>query len=218
MTRLAVLAVLLAAAPAAAQEAPVSTAAVQASTAAVQLSTVPVAAPLSPLRTPPLRHLLADINRLMANGGGVPPEKLEDINAKAAALRAKVREALGRDILDEIERQEAPLRAEAALQALAAARAALQAWYAAHGGSYPASPAELVPSRLQELPWLELPGHEPTNAVTVIDSKKYDGDAAAAVTDSGGWLYFAAPGSDNYGLLLLDCRHLHPGGVEFYKY
>ena len=213
MTRLAALTLLLAAAPAAAQEA-----AVQASTAAVQLSTEPVQAALSPLRRPPLRLLLADLNLLLARGGAAPEEKLQALDSQAAALRAGIREALGKDILDAAEREEAPLRAAEALKALAVFRSALQAAYAAGGGKYPASPSELVPGRLPAVPELYLPWHGPSQAVTLINSDKYDKDVSKAATDSGGWLYFAAPGSDNYGLLLIDCAHRHPAGDEFYKY
>lgn len=218
MKKTAALALLLAAAPAAAQEAPVSTAAVQASTAPVQLSTAPAAVPLPAWRLPPLRRLTTELNRLIERGGALPPERLGPIEAQAAALRLQVREALGKDLLDAIEREEAPLRAVAALKALAAFRAALQAAYAAGGGKYPASPAELAPGLLPAVPELHLPGHEPSPAVTAIDSKDYDKDVSKAVKDSGGWLYFAAPGSDNYGLLLIDCAHRHPAGEEFYKY
>lgn len=218
MTRAALLAALLAAAPAAAQEAAVSTSSVQASTAAVQLSTAPTAAPLPAWRLPPLRRLTADLDRLIARGGALPPERLDALAAQAAALRLQVREALGPEVIEAAEREEAPARAAAALQTLAAFRKALQAWYAAGGGKYPASPAELAPTALPAVPELHLPGHEPSSAVRVIDSSKYDKDVPGAVTDSGGWLYFASPDSDNYGLLLIDCRHAAPGGAEFYKY
>lgn len=212
MKKLAALSLLLAAAPAAAQEAAVSTA------AAVQVSTAAVAAPLAPARVPPLRRLITDLNRLIADGGSAQPEKLDAIAAQAAALRAGVREALGKELLEAAELQEAPARAAAALETLAAFRKELRAWYAANGGKYPASPAELAPGRLPAVPELYLPGHEPSAAVTVIDSGKFDKDISKAVKDSGGWLYFAAPDSDNYGLLLIDCAHPNTAGQEFYKY
>ncbi|MDP2866407.1 MAG: hypothetical protein Q8O90_09205, partial [Elusimicrobiota bacterium] len=57
-----------------------------------------------------------------------------------------------------------------------------------------------------------------TAEVTIINSKKYDKDFSRAVDDTGGWLYFSNPESDNYGLLLLDCSHTEAGGSEFFKY
>lgn len=221
MTGLAALTLLLAAAPSAAQEAAVPAAAAQAvavSTPAVQLSTAPAAVPLPAWRVPPLRRLAVELNRLIERGGALPPERLGPIEAQAVLLRQQLREALGREVIEAAEREEEPARAAAALEALAAFRKALRAWYAANGGKYPASTSELVPGLLPAPPELHLPGHEPSEAVTLIDSKKYDKDVSKAAADSGGWLYFADPGSDNYGLLLIDCTHTHPAGEEFYKY
>ena len=219
MLKTALTLLLAAAANGAAQETSVSTAAVQASTAAVQLSTAPVPGPLPEWRLPPLRRLSADLDRLARLGWHLPPERLDALAAEATALSARVREALGKDVLAAVEREEAPRRSEEALKTLAAFRSALQAAYAAGGGKYPASPAELAPGRLPAVPELYLPGHEPSSAVILIDSKKFDKDISKAVTDSGGWLYFAAPESANYGLLLLDCSHQEPGSTEeFYKH
>lgn len=203
----------------AAQVPAVATAAVQASTAAaVQLSTAPVPAPMPEWRLSPLRRLSVDLDRLARFGWSLPPERLDALAAEAAALSARVREALGRDVLAAVEREEAPRLSEAAKKTLARFRAELQVYYATNGGKYPASPAKLVPDQINSVPAIELPGHEASAAITLIDSKKFDRDASKAVTDSGGWLYFTATDSANYGLLLIDCSHREPGGEEFYKY
>ncbi|OGR62400.1 MAG: hypothetical protein A2X31_01675 [Elusimicrobia bacterium GWB2_63_22] len=202
----------------AAQETAVATAPVQASTAAVQLSTAPVPAPLPEWRLSPLRRLSVDLDRLARFGWSLPPERLDALAAEAAALSARVREALGRDVLAAVEREEAPRLSEAAKKTLARFRAELQVYYATNGGKYPASPARLAPDQIHSVPALELPGHEASAVITLIDSRKFDNDASKAVTDSGGWLYFTAPESANYGLLLIDCSHREPGGEEFYKY
>lgn len=203
--------ILTALSPAAAQETAVSTAAVQASTAAAVI-------PLPPERTPALRRLMKDLNLLLQRGGELPPARLNALDEETVKFGEKVREALGREMLEDAARSEEADRAAAAKKALAGLRRALQLYYAANGAKYPASPADLVPAQLPEVPELDLPGHQASAAVAVIDSKKYDKDASEAVKDSGGWLYFSSPESSNYGLLLIDCGHRAPGGEEFYKY
>lgn len=195
----------------AAQEAAVSTAAVQASTAAA-------VAALPADRAPALRRLMLDLNLLLERGGGVPPEKLDALAVETAKFNTILRETLGAEILADLIRREDAERAETAKKILARFRAELQVYYATNGGKYPASPARLVPDQITAVPALELPGHEASAVITLIDSKKFDKDASKAVTDSGGWLYFTATDSANYGLLLIDCSHREPGGEEFYKY
>ena len=195
----------------AAQQTAVSTAAVQASTAAA-------VAELPAERAPALRRLMKDLNLLLERGGEVPPEKLDALAVETKKFNAVLRETLGAEILADLIRREDAERSETAKKILARFRAELQVYYATNGGKYPASPAKLVPDQINSVPALELPGHEASAAITLIDSKKFDRDASKAVTDSGGWLYFTAPESANYGLLLIDCSHREPGGEEFYKY
>jgi len=185
------------------------------------VSTAPAAAvlPLPQKQAPALRLLLKDLNLLLERGGELPQDKLDALAAETERYGAKVREAMGPKMLEDAARREEAARSAGALKALAVFREALQAYYAANGGKYPASPADLVPARLSALPELLPPGHDaPSSAATIIDSQKYDADVAAVVKDSGGWLYFASPASANYGLLLIDCTHRAAGGEEFYKY
>lgn len=195
----------------AAQQTAVSTAAVQASTAAA-------VAELPAERVPALRRLMRDLNLLLERGGGVPPEKLDALAVETAKFNLVLRETLGAEILADLIRREDAERSETAKKILARFRAELQVYYATNGGKYPASPARLAPDQIHSVPALELPGHEASAVITLIDSRKFDRDASKAVTDSGGWLYFTAPESANYGLLLIDCSHREPGGEEFYKY
>ena len=124
--------------------------------------------------------------------------------------------------LAEVARRERELdekaRAASAARTLQAFRAALQVAYTEAGGKYPKSPAELAPRVIQAVPELHLPGHERTNKIKLVDSRKYDADISKAVSDSGGWLFFSNPESANYGLLVLDCSHPGEDGQKFYEY
>lgn len=104
------------------------------------------------------------------------------------------------------------------LEALRALRLALRRYYADTGGRYPASPAALVPGYLPALPVPALPGHAATALVTVAEGREHDKEIAGAVTDSGGWLYFSGAGSANRGLLVIDCSHAGPEGLEYFRY
>lgn len=187
-------------------------------TAAVQASTASAVAELPAAHAPALRRLMRDLNLLLERGGGVAPEKLDALAVETKKFNAVLRETLGAEILADLIRREDAERSETAKRILARFRAELQVYYATNGGKYPASPARLVPDQITSVPALELPGHEASSAITLIDSKKFDRDASKAITDSGGWLYFTATDSANYGLLLIDCSHREPGGEEFYKY
>lgn len=193
---------------------------------AVKPSTAAPAAAQKPPRfdsySPAIQRTMKNLSVLLERGAEVPPERLEALAPELAAFNEKVKEALGPDILAAVARRERELedkeRSAKALRTLQAFRAALQVYYGEKGGEYPKSPAQLVPAMLSGVPELLLPEHDRTSGITVIDSKKYDKDFSRAVTDSGGWLYFSNPGSDNYGLLVLDCSHAEAGGTEFFRY
>lgn len=179
--------------------------------------------PAEPLHTPvkyseEMRATLKDLALLLDRGAEVPPERLDALIPELKKFRDDLRTAIGGEILAQEAVKEDRARSEAAKQTLQGLRSSLQVYYIEHDGRYPKTPADLVPSDLPSVPWLELPGHARTNAITVINSRKYDRDVSKAVTDSGGWLYFSDPASVNYGLLVIDCRHREAGGGEFYKY
>lgn len=169
-----------------------------------------------------IARTIRDLAALLERGAEIPAARLDALAPELKRFEDKVRDALGGDITAELARreqdQEDAARAAAAKQALRDLRAALQVYYGDHGGKYPADLAALAPGGLPAIPELYLPGHARTSAVKVIDSKAYDKDLAGAVTDAGGWLYFANPGSTSYGLLVINCRHAEAGGQEFYKY
>lgn len=169
-----------------------------------------------------IQRTIKNLSALLERGAEIPPSRLDALAPDLAAFDGKVKEALGKEILADIARKEKELddkeRSAAAKKALQAFRAGLQAYYGAKGGEYPKEPALLIPAQLGEIPGLHLPEHKPTAGITVINSKKYDKDLGRAVDDTGGWLYFSSPDSDNYGLLLLDCSHTETGGSEFFKY
>lgn len=171
---------------------------------------------------PEILRTIKNLSALLERGAEIPPSRLDALAPDLAAFDEKVKTALGGEILADIARREKELddreRSAAARKALQAFRAGLQVYYGVKGGEYPKEPTLLVPSIIGEVPGLRLPGHKPTAEVRVINSKKYDKDPSRAVDDTGGWLYFSDPGSDNYGLLLLDCSHTETGGSEFYKY
>ncbi len=171
---------------------------------------------------PEIMQTMKNLALLMDRASEVPPEKLNALVPDIARLNAKVKETLGEKILAEVAAREKAIedkaRSEAALSALRSFRAALQVYYGVNGGKYPKNPSELATAGLTAVPELYLPNHERTTEITVIDSKKYDKDPSKAVKDTGGWLYFSAPGSDHYGLLLLDCSHVSPEGAAFSSY
>jgi hypothetical protein len=82
-------------------------------------------------------------------------------------------------------------------------RSGLEIYKTDHNGTFPRSLQELVPEYISSIPELYLPGHKTTSAV--IDITTADGDLASSIVNSGGWLYFSAPHSPNYGKVVLDC-------------
>ncbi|MDD5210405.1 MAG: hypothetical protein PHV36_13515 [Elusimicrobiales bacterium] len=171
---------------------------------------------------PEILLAIKNLSALLERGAEIPQGRIDALAPELSPFNAKVRTALGKEILEDIARREKELddreRSAAAKKTLQAFRAALQVYYGDKGAVYPKNPGLLVPDIITEVPELHLPGHERTARVTVIDSKKYDKDLGRAVEDTGGWLYFSDPGSDNYGLLVLDCSHLETGGSEFFRY
>ena len=163
-----------------------------------------------------LKHLSA----LLTMGYRVDQSELDSLAAELIKLDARVKNLLGPALLKELEdrekEQELRARIAGAKEALAAARSAIILYYGDLEGKYPASPAALVPSYLPAMPELELPGHEKTAAIAVTDDAGTD--LSKAVTDSGGWLYFANPGSRYFGMLILNCSHKDDAGTELYKY
>jgi len=192
---------------------------------AVVVSTAAAAAqkPSAPDKyAPEILRTMRNLSALLERGAEIPPSRMDVLAPELAAFNGKVKDALGKEILADIARKEKELddreRSAAAKKTLQAFRAGLQVYYGVKGGEYPKDPALLIPAMIREVPELHLPEHKRTSEVTVINSKKYDKDFSRAVEDTGGWLYFSDPGSDNYGLLLLDCSHTEAGGSEFYKY
>ncbi len=171
---------------------------------------------------PEILLAIKNLSALLERGAEIPQGRIDALGPELSPFNAKVKTALGKEILADIALREKELddkeRSAAARRTLQAFRAALQVYYGENGAVYPKNPGLLAPGIIQEVPELHLPGHERTAKVTVIDSKKYDKDLGRAVGDSGGWLYFSDPGSDNYGLLVLDCSHLETGGSEFFRY
>jgi len=195
----------------------------QAKPVAASTETAAAQKPAAPVKyAPEILLTMKNLSALLERGAEIPPSRMDALLPDLAAFNGKVKEALGKEILADIARKEKELdekeRSAAAKKALQTFRAGLRAYYSAKGGEYPRDPALLIPAQLPEVPELHLPGHERTAEVTIINSKKYDKDFSRAVDDTGGWLYFSDPESDNYGLLLLDCDHAETGGSEFFKY
>ncbi len=169
-----------------------------------------------------IMRTMSNLSALLEHGAEIPAERMDALAPDLKKFDGKVKDALGKEITEELARrekeQQEQLRAAAAKRALQDVRAALQVWYGDNGGKYPADLAALTPGKIPAIPELWLPGHKKTAEVRIIDSKKYDKDLSGAVTDDGGWLYFSNPGSSSYGLLVLNCRHTEAGGQEFYKY
>lgn len=167
---------------------------------------------------PEIREAMRSLSILLERGAEVKPAKLDALSAELKKFDNKVKDALGREILEQAAAKEKEIedraRAAAAKKTLQDLRLKLQADYAEKGGVYPADLSALAGG----IPALLLPGHGQAAGVRVIDSKKYDWDLGKAVDDTGGWLYFSAAGSASYGMLLLDCGHKDADGTEFYKY
>lgn len=184
--------------------------------------TAPPAPPANARHYPEILQLMKNLSVLMERGGEIAPESMDALAPELTKLNAKVKDALGDKILAEVAAREKAIedkaRTENSLATLRGFRGTLQVYYGDNGAKYPKTPAELAPKYVQSMPELYLPGHDRTPGVTVIDSKKFDKDISKAVKDTGGWLYFSDPASENYGLLLLDCSHAGPEGMKFYEY
>ncbi len=218
MTKFIFAAVLACAAPAGAQEAASPAAQEAARPAPTQSQQVEAALK----NYPEIMQIMKNLSVLMERGAEIPPERMAALAPELGKFNGRVKETLGEKILADVAAREKAIedkeRTGAALDTLRSFRAALQVSYGQNGGKYPKSPAEMVSVNITAVPELYLPGHERTNRITVITSRKHDKDASKAVTDSGGWLYFSDPASVNYGLLLLDCSHDGPDGMKFFEY
>ncbi len=196
--------------------------------AALSAQDAPGPAPAKPAAAPQAKYsaeilrTMKHLSVLLERSAEVPQERIDALAPEIAAFDEKVKSALGKDLLSDISRREKEeedkARATSAKKTLQQFRGALQVYYGEQGGVYPKKLTQLIPSVMQEVPELYLPGHGRTSKVTIIDSRKYDKDFSKAITDSGGWLYFSDPQSSNYGLLLLDCSHNDAGGPEFFRY
>lgn len=184
----------------------------------VKVATQPAAPAQETRYAPEILETMKNLSILLERGAEVKPAKLDTLAAEMKKFNGRVKDTLGEEILAVAAAKEKELenraRTAAAKRTLQDLRVKLQAYYAGKGGVYPADLTALAGG----IPELYLPGHQQTAAVKVMDSKQYDKDFSKAVEDSGGWLYFSAPGSANYGMLLLDCSHKDDGAVEFYKY
>lgn len=206
--------------PAAAQQAPAQDAPAQTAPAAQEAAqpAPPAAGKYQPEILQAMKHLAL----LLERGGEIAPEKLDALAPQLSAFNGRLKEAIGEKILAEVARREKEAedkaRGEEALALLKAFRGALQVAYTEAGGRYPKTPAALAPRHVAAVPRLRLPGHEASDKVRLVGSRKYDGNPAKAVDDSGGWLYFSDPDSANYGLLMLDCSHEGPEGAKFSDY
>ncbi|MDA8130030.1 MAG: hypothetical protein M0011_00855 [Elusimicrobia bacterium] len=162
------------------------------------------------------------LDLLQERGAEIPQDRIDVLMPQLKVFNAGLRAAIGDKILAEAaareKEKEDRLLTENAVRLLQSARAALQVYYGVHDGKYPQDLAELVPDYLAAIPEATLPDHAATAGVKRVDSKKYDKDYPKAVSDEGGWLYFSDKGSQNYGLLLLNCSHTGPEGLKFYEY
>ena len=142
------------------------------------------------------------------------------ISSAAAFIAAGTPSALPPAAGSELERKLKDTRDRAAaaraVRDLARLRRALQDFFADAGGRWPASLEELVPGYLPAIPVLDLPAHEPAAPVKNVAGPLHDRDPLSAAADSGGWLYFSDPASDNWGLVLIDCSHDDGSGAPWH--
>ncbi len=101
---------------------------------------------------------------------------------------------------------------------LTAIRNAIQAYYGANEGKYPANLNDLVGEGkyLKELPKVKIPGHTASSAVKYIQAKVL---APENLDDAGGFAYY---NSEKYpetmGALVLNCKHKNSEGIPEYSY
>ena len=186
-----------------------------------QASTAPLAAaPQPPRYSPEILSAIKHLSTLLTRSFSVDQKELDGVAGEIVRLDVRVKDLLGPALIKEAEDQEKELqdrtRIARAKEELAAARSALILYYGDSEGKYPSAPAELIPNYMPSVPELELPGHTKTSAVELTDTT--GPDVGKAVTDSGGWLYFANPKSQNFGMLVLNCSHKDDKGIELYKY
>ncbi|MDT8286422.1 MAG: hypothetical protein RQ748_04865 [Elusimicrobiales bacterium] len=220
---------LLLALPLAAQEPQPAVSAHAASTSTI--SAVPVstgtAAPPAALSTrtaqgePPavLAEAVLCLETLRNNWRGSEEDLAVAISSAAVFIADGTPAALPPEAAAELRRGLTAMRDRAAAKKarrdLLRVRRALQDFFADKGGRWPSALEELVPGYLPAIPVLDLPGHGPAAAVRYVSGRLYDEEVASAVADTGGWLYFSGPASDNWGLALIDCSH-QDGGTAWH--
>ncbi len=93
-------------------------------------------------------------------------------------------------------------------------RDALQIYYCDKPDKVPSSLADLVPSYLDEVPELDIPGYKKTGNVTVL--KKANGAGISNfVANKGGWLYMADPAWGQSERVFMDARVMFEGKALF---
>jgi len=190
-----------------------------------QTSTAPAAA-VPPIPAQPPRYsreilsALKHLSALLSKGSLVDQKGLDSAAKEISELDARMISLLGPTIIRQLEEEEKDLMTKAQVAAareeLYRMRSLLLAYYSDSDGKYPETPAGLVPNYIPAMPELELPWHAKTGALELI--REAGVEPAQVVTDTGGWLYFADPRSDNFGMLILNCSHKDDKGVELYKY
>lgn len=93
-----------------------------------------------------------------------------------------------------------------ALARLNTVRSALTVYKSDHNGAFPEKLGDLVPKYLSSIPELNLPGHEKTAGVINV-GQEIVRRQEELINDDGGWRYFSAPDSPDYGKVALDCTH-----------
>ncbi|HAH31801.1 MAG TPA: hypothetical protein DCL44_05755 [Elusimicrobia bacterium] len=169
------------------------------------------------------RQTIKDLAAILAKQDRLDPKKLDDAAKDIVKLDKKLKALLGLEIIKELETEEKALlekeQSSSAKTNLALVRSALQIYYGDHNGVFPDTLYGLTPDYLNSVPDLQLPGHEKTDKITMIDSRKHETSLSSAVADSGGWLYFTNKDSINSGMLIIDCSHKDPEeNLEWYKY
>ena len=191
----------------------VSTAATAGIEAAAKASdSAPAALELPPEQAATIRSATQHLSALISKWALLDPKELEVVLTEAAALDVRITDLLGPVVMSDLEEKRKEQLAQTELQGI---RSLLIAYYGDNEGAYPKTPEELIPKYLAAIPELELPYHTRTEAIEL--NADAGADMAKAVTDSGGWLYFANPASANFGMLTLNCSHKDRKGDEFYR-
>lgn len=160
------------------------------------------------------RSIIFNLGFVDASSRTLDVATLKTVNERLERIKEELATLSDPNGLEKLSKQ---VRISSAKRTLGSMRSALSIFYGDAEGEYPSHLTELVPRHLPALPPLDLPGHERTETVLILDARD-DEELQGQLEDTGGWAYVADPHSRMYGMVVIDCTHADASGRTLSTY